>query len=63
MKTVAIAVGAVLVVMGTVFTLQGLGYLAGSAMTGVTTWAVIGPIVVLVGLVLIARSVRTRRHG
>jgi len=40
MKIAAIVLGALLVVMGAVFTLQGLGYLAGSAMTGVTLWAV-----------------------
>ncbi|HEX5332166.1 MAG TPA: hypothetical protein VFW79_05940 [Cellulomonas sp.] len=59
-KAVGIALGAVLVVMGAVFTVQGLGYLAGSPMTGVTLWAVIGPVVALVGLVLVVRSVRRR---
>lgn len=60
-KAAVIALGAMLVVIGAVFTFQGLGYLAGSAMTGVTLWAVIGPIVALVGLVLIAQSVQNRR--
>jgi len=60
-KAAVIALGAMLVVIGAVFTFQGLGYLAGSAMTGVTLWAVIGPVVALVGLVLIVRSVQTRR--
>jgi uncharacterized membrane protein HdeD (DUF308 family) len=62
-KPVAIVLGALLVVVGAVFTLQGLGYLAGSAMTGVTLWAVIGPILVIVGLVLIVRAARTDRRG
>lgn len=62
-KTATIALGTVLVVIGAVFTFQGLGYLAGSAMTGVTLWAIVGPIVALVGLVVIVRSVRTRPHG
>jgi hypothetical protein len=52
--------GAVLVVVGAVFTFQGLGYLGGSAMTGVTLWAVIGPILAVVGLVLLASSARSR---
>lgn len=60
-KAARIALGAMLIVIGMVFTLQGLGYLAGSPMTGVTGWAVIGPVVALVGLVLIVRSVQTRR--
>ena len=62
-RTAVIALGAVLVMIGAVFTLQGLGYLAGSVMTGVTIWAIIGPIVAIVGLILIARSVRARRAG
>jgi hypothetical protein len=57
-KAVGIAVGAMLVVIGAVFTVQGLGYLAGSPMTGVTLWAVVGPVVALVGLVLVVRAVR-----
>ncbi|PVU82218.1 hypothetical protein DDP54_03475 [Cellulomonas sp. WB94] len=59
-KAVGIALGAVLVVAGAVFTVQGLGYLAGSPMTGVTLWAVIGPVVALVGLALVVRAARTR---
>jgi hypothetical protein len=58
-----IVFGAVLVLMGTVFTFQGLGYLAGSAMTGVTLWAVVGPILAVVGIVLIVRGVRAGRSG
>ena len=57
------ALGALLVVMGAVFTLQGLGYVAGSAMTGVTLWAVVGPVVAVVGLVLVGVALRTRREG
>ena len=63
MKIAAIVLGALLVVMGAVFTLQGLGYLAGSAMTGVTLWAVVGPIIVVVGLAVIVVSARRRRRG
>jgi hypothetical protein len=62
-KTAVVALGAVLVVVGAVFTFQGLGYLAGSAMTGVALWAIIGPVVALVGLALIAWSVWSRRPG
>jgi hypothetical protein len=60
-RAARIALGAMLVVIGAVFTFQGLGYLAGSPMTGVTLWAVVGPVIALVGLVLIARSVPPRR--
>jgi hypothetical protein len=62
MKGSALAVlGAVLVVVGVVFTLQGLGTLGGSAMSGKTMWAVIGPIIAVVGLALAAVGLRGRR--
>ena len=60
-KPLVLGLGVVLVLMGIVFTLQGLGYLAGSPMTGVTLWAVVGPILALVGLVLVAEEVRAHR--
>lgn len=60
-KPVAIALGLVLLAMGVVFTLQGLGYLAGSAMTGVTMWAIVGPIIAVVGIALVVVGVRARR--
>jgi hypothetical protein len=53
--------GVLLVVTGAVWTLQGLGYLPGSVMSGVTFWAVIGPVVAVFGLVLIARGWSRRR--
>lgn len=49
--------------VGVVWTLQGLGYLGGSAMTGERLWAVIGPVVALAGLVLVAAGLRTRRRA
>jgi len=60
-KPIAIALGALLALAGTVWTLQGLGYLAGSPMTGVTMWAVIGPVVALVGIAVLVLGLRSRR--
>lgn len=57
-KSSLAVVGVVLVILGCVFTLQGLGYLAGSAMTGVTLWAVLGPVIAVVGIVMIVRALR-----
>jgi len=54
--------GVVLVLTGLIWTAQGLGYLAGSAMTGVTLWAVIGPIVAIMGVYLVAGAVRAGRR-
>lgn len=63
MKSGLIVLGVVLVLMGAVFTVQGLGYLAGSPMTGVTLWAIVGPVLALVGVVLIVVAARRGRSG
>ncbi|MGL5819660.1 MAG: hypothetical protein ACRCZD_00465 [Phycicoccus sp.] len=57
-RPVAIVVGGVLLLMGALWTLQGVGLLEGSPMTGVTLWAVVGPIVALVGVSLAVRAGR-----
>jgi len=56
-----VIIGALLVLVGGVWTLQGLGYLAGSVMTGVTLWAIIGPLLALAGLTLLFLGVRRMR--
>ncbi|MBB2986561.1 hypothetical protein [Terracoccus luteus] len=56
-----LGLGAALFVLGALWTLQGLGAIGGSAMSGVTLWAVVGPLVALVGVVLAVRGVRTPR--
>ena len=53
--------GVVLLALGVLFTLQGLGYVGGSAMSGSTTWAVLGPVIAIVGLVLVVVGSRRRR--
>lgn len=58
-----LALGILAVVVGAVWTLQGLGYVGGSAMTDERIWAVIGPIVAIVGLVLVVVALRSRRHS
>ncbi|MGH3795509.1 MAG: hypothetical protein ACRDSP_11525 [Pseudonocardiaceae bacterium] len=56
-----IALGVVFVLVGAIWTLQGLGFLAGSSMTGVTMWAIIGPVVAIVGALALGRGVRGSR--
>ena len=55
------------VVLGVLWTAQGLDLLGGSVMSGVTMWAVIGPIVALAGLASIVIGVRvwakSKRQG
>jgi hypothetical protein len=59
----AMSLGLLLVVLGAVWALQGLGYVKGSVMTGVSAWAIAGPIVALAGLVLIVIGVRVRARA
>ncbi|MCW3844685.1 hypothetical protein ONA70_31860 [Micromonospora yasonensis] len=59
-----LTVGLLAVVLGALWTVQGLGYVDGSLMTGRRIWAVIGPVVVLIGLVALWSGLRARRrHG
>lgn len=60
-KTLPVALGALMFVVGAVWTFQGLGYLKGSPMTGVEVWAVIGPIVAGFGIALAFVGLRGRR--
>lgn len=60
-QIVLVVIGLVAALAGLVWTLQGLGYVGGGFMSGSTVWAVIGPIVVLVGVVLITLGLRSRR--
>ena len=55
-----IALGILLVLVGALWALQGLGVVGGSVMSGVTLWAIIGPLVVLAGLALVVTG---RRGG
>jgi len=53
-------VGIVLVLVGGLWTLQGTGVIGGSAMSGSTLWAIVGPIVFIVGIVFVVRWGRRR---
>ena len=58
--------GVILTCVGLVWTLQGLNVMSGSAMSGSSLWATVGPIVLLVGLVLIGIAIAIvlrRRQG
>jgi ACR3 family arsenite efflux pump ArsB len=60
-----VVVGGLLMLAGAVWALQGFDVLGGSAMSGQSVWAVIGPIVAVVGLVLLVTGSRRirRAHG
>ena len=60
MRPLLLVLGGLLVVVGGVWTFQGLGYLEGSSMTGVDTWAMIGPVVAGLGVALVIVAARKR---
>lgn len=59
-----LVLGVILSAVGLVWTLQGFNVLQGSGMSGSSLWATIGPIVLVVGLVLIgiAIAIAARRR-
>lgn len=62
MRFLWIAVGIVGVGLGVLWTLQGLDLLGQEGgMNGETTWAIIGPIVAVVGMLLFLVGIRKRR--
>ena len=63
MRWTWLILGVLAVLIGGVWTLQGLNILQGSGMSGNLTFAVIGPIVAVVGLILIAFGARQRVRG
>jgi hypothetical protein len=55
-----VLVGTVATVAGIVFALQGFNVIGGSAMSGHSLWAVLGPVIAVVGLALLAAGSRRR---
>ncbi|WP_406043565.1 hypothetical protein OG799_05055 [Micromonospora sp. NBC_00898] len=58
-----LTLGLLAVVVGAVWTVQGLGYVGGSVMTDQRIWAVIGPVVVLIGLAALWYGMRNRNRS
>ena len=56
-------VGALCLLMGCVWFLQGINILPGSFMTGQIRWAVYGAIAVVAGLAVLTRANRRRPAG
>ncbi|HEY6491735.1 MAG TPA: hypothetical protein VIZ43_00555 [Trebonia sp.] len=62
-RVLLVGVGLLITLAGVVFTLQGLGTMGGGAMSGVTFWAVAGPVIALAGLALVAVGLRRRARA
>ena len=52
MRKIQVGVGILLVLIGLVWFFQGIGMLGGSPMTGQSFWAIVGSIMIIVGIVL-----------
>jgi hypothetical protein len=63
MRVVWILIGVLAVIAGIVWTLQGLNILSGSPMSGDSTWAIVGPIVAVVGMLVFLFGLRRRGAG
>jgi hypothetical protein len=57
------AVGVIVTIAGVVWALQGFGVIGGSFMSGNSVWAVIGPIVAVVGLLVTGIGIRRARSA
>jgi uncharacterized membrane protein HdeD (DUF308 family) len=60
---VRLLVGVLVCVLGGVWFMQGIGVLKGSFMTGQAFWAVIGVILLVLGVRMIVRGARPGRHS
>ncbi len=61
MRIVSMIIGALLVLFGCVWFLQGINVLPGSFMTGQIKWAVYGAIAVVAGIALLVSARRRTR--
>jgi hypothetical protein len=55
-RTLLAAVAVVVIVAGVIFTLQGVGVIGGSFMSGSALWAALGPLIALCGVAMLAMS-------
>ncbi len=51
-RAIGLSIAGVMVLVGALWTGQGLGWIGGSSMTGEDKWAIIGPIVAGLGVAL-----------
>jgi hypothetical protein len=61
-RAIGLSVGGVMVLLGALWTGQGLGWIGGSSMSGDSTWAIVGPIVAGLGVALIIVVVGNARR-
>jgi hypothetical protein len=62
-RTVGAVAGVLLAIAGIIWALQGFGVIGGSFMSGDSVWAIIGPVVAVIGVALAAFSLRRARSA
>jgi hypothetical protein len=62
-RALGFTVATVMVLVGAVWTGQGLGWIGGSSMTDDSTWAIVGPILAGLGVALAISIVGRIRRG
>jgi hypothetical protein len=63
-RAVGLSIAGVMVLVGALWTGQGLGWIGGSSMTGESFWAIVGPIVAGLGVALAITIINNaRRQG
>jgi hypothetical protein len=62
-RAVGLSIAGVMVLLGALWTGQGLGWIGGSSMTGESFWAIVGPIVAGLGVALAITIIGNARRG
>lgn len=60
-QAAVVVAGVIVVLLGLLSTMQGIDVIRGGSMSGTTTWMVIGPVVLLIGRVIVAVGIRGRQ--
>jgi hypothetical protein len=61
MRIALVVIGVVVALFGLLWALQGFGVVGGSPMSNTTTWSIIGPITVVIGIALVIGALRRRK--
>jgi len=62
-RALGLSVAGVMVLVGALWTGQGLGWIGGSAMSGESFWAIAGPVVAGLGVALAISIIGKARRG
>jgi len=61
-RYVLLVLGGLMILVGAVWSLQGIGVLPGSLMTGQAFWAIMGAVLLALGVLLLLAGIRPNRR-